>query len=363
MSRIAALACADTPSLAHFDMIIDVRSPGEFFHDHVPGAVNLPVLTNDQRAAVGTIYVQESRLRANRIGAAHVARNIALHLETALAEQAQTFAPLIYCWRGGQRSEAMATILSRIGWRVSLLTGGYKTYRRHVQARLYDATWPLNLVLLDGNTGTGKTELLGFLEARGIQILDLEGLAGHRGSLFGRLPGQPQAGQKMFESLLLRAMEGLDPSRPVVVEAESSRIGDLMVPPALWSLMQAAPRIEIAAAREERARYLVRVYSDIIADPAAMEDALRRLPVHSSQSRFDGWLKLMIAQDYAALAEALMALHYDPAYQRSRRKDERESILRLNLPSLNPAGLAQAADRIVLHLRTLPSSASSLAAS
>ncbi|MDP1737555.1 MAG: tRNA 2-selenouridine(34) synthase MnmH [Caulobacter sp.] len=357
MSRILTLQTADAASLARYETIIDVRSPGEFAKDHLPGAINLPVLTDEERAEVGTIYVQESRLKANRIGAAYVARNIARHLETALADRPQTFAPLVYCWRGGQRSESMATILSRIGWRTSLLAGGYRTYRRHVQARLYDETWPLKVVLLDGDTGTGKTEILGRLGARGLQTLDLEGMAGHRGSLFGGLPGQPQPDQKGFESALLRAMEALDPARLVVVEAESSRIGDLMVPPALWARMQAAPRIEVAAPREARARYLVSAYSDITADHDLIEAVLGRLPVHPSQTRLEGWRALLAAGDYAALAEALMELHYDPAYRRGRRKDGREPLAVIAVETLDGQSLDQAADEIVRLVQALPSQA------
>jgi len=313
----------------------------------VPGAINLPVLTDAERAEVGTIYVQESRLKANRIGAAYVARNIAGYLVGELADMPQTFAPLVYCWRGGSRSESMATILSRVGWRTSLLVGGYRTYRRHVQARLYDETWPLNLVLLDGDTGTGKTEILGRLAARGLQTLDLEGLAGHRGSLFGGLPGRPQPDQKGFESTLLRAMEALDPTRPTVVEAESSRIGDLMVPPALWARMAAAPRIEVAAPREARARYLVGAYADIVADHDLIERVIARLPVHPSQKRLEGWRGLLATGDYAALAEALMELHYDPAYRRSRRKDGREPLAVIGPETLNGTSFAEAANRII----------------
>jgi tRNA 2-selenouridine synthase len=357
MSRILTLQTADSASLARYETIIDVRSPAEFAVDHVPGAINLPVLTDEERAEVGTIYVQESRLKANRIGAAYVARNIARHLETALADGPQTLAPLVYCWRGGQRSESMATILSRVGWRTSLLTGGYRTYRRHVQARLYDEAWPLKVVLLDGDTGTGKTEILGRLAARGLQTLDLEGMAGHRGSLFGGLAGRPQPDQKGFESALLRAMEALDPARPVVVEAESSRIGDLMVPPALWARMRAAPRIAVAASREARARYLVTAYDDITADHAVIEAALHRLPVHPSQARLEGWRGLLAAGDYAALAEALMELHYDPAYRRSRRKDGREPMVEIALETLDGQSLDRAADEIVRLVQALPSQA------
>ena len=353
MSRIQLLQSADAATLAGFETIIDVRSPGEFALDHVPGAINLPVLSDAERTEVGAIYVQESRLRANRIGAAYVARNIARYLETALADRPQDFAPLVYCWRGGQRSESMATILSRVGWRTSLLQGGYKTYRRQVQARLYDEAWGLNLVLLDGDTGTGKTEILHRLAARGLQTLDLEGMAGHRGSLFGGLPDRPQPNQKGFESRLLRAMEALDPSRPIVVEAESSRIGDLMVPPALWARMQAAPRIEVAAAREERARYLVSAYDDIAADHALIEAVLARLPVHPSQKRLEGWRQWLAEGQYAALAEALMELHYDPAYRRGRRKDGRAPMAEITLETLDRQGLDSAADEVARQVQAL----------
>ncbi len=353
MSRIQPVQTADFATLATFGTIIDVRSPGEFALDHLPGAINLPVLTDAERAEVGTIYVQESRLKANRIGAAHVARNIARHLDTTLADMPQTFAPLVYCWRGGSRSESMATILSRVGWRTSLLVGGYKTYRRHVQTRLYDETWPLNLVLLDGDTGTGKTEILTALAARGVQTLDLEGMAGHRGSLFGGLPGRPQPNQKGFESALLVAMEALDPARPIVVEAESSRIGDLMVPPALWARMSVAPRVEISADRDERARYLVRAYSDITARHDLIEAMLERLPVHPSQKRLEGWRGWLVSGDYAALAAALMELHYDPAYRRGRRKDGRAPMAEIALERLDAESFAQAADEVAGLVSTL----------
>jgi tRNA 2-selenouridine synthase len=223
----------DPEGLAAYDEIIDVRTPAEFALDHVPGAVNLPVLSNDERAWVGTIYVQDSRMKARRIGAALVACNIAGHLEGALEDRPGSYAPLIYCWRGGQRSLAMATVLAQVGWRPTRLAGGYMTYRRRVTAALYEGGTPLRLIVLDGYTGSAKTELLGRLAAQGVQTLDLEGLAGHRGSLFGAIAGQGQPSQKMFESTLLADLERLDPTRPIVVEAESSKIGQLNLPPDL----------------------------------------------------------------------------------------------------------------------------------
>lgn len=334
-------------------MLIDVRSPGEFAEDHVPGAVNLPVLTDAERAEVGTIYVQESRFRARLIGAAYVARNVSRHLETVLCDKGGGFAPLIYCWRGGMRSNAMATILSQVGWRTTVLNGGYRTYRRAVTARLYDGELGLRFLLLDGHTGAGKTEMLARLSARGLQTLDLERLAQHRGSLFGALAGRAQPSQKLFESRLLGALDALDPGRVVVAEAESSKIGDRMLPPALWTRLAEASRIELRAAAEDRARYLVAAYGDLIADRAALENAFGRLPVHPSRERLAGWRAMADAGDFAGLAQALMALHYDPAYDRSRRKDARPLLATVDLIPGEAASQEAAADAVAERVRAL----------
>lgn len=353
MQPIRIIETAEAALDGRFDVIIDVRSPGEFALDHMPGAINLPVLDDAQRAEVGTIYTQESRFRANRLGAAYVAENIARHLRTAMADWPQTHAALIYCWRGGNRSNAMATILQRVGWPTAVLAGGYRTYRRYVQRRLYEQSCPFRLVLLDGDTGTAKTAILGLLAERGVQVIDLEGLAGHRGSLFGGIAGQPQPDQKMFETRLLTALDALDPSRPVVVEAESSKIGDRMVPPALWRLMQSAPRVEIAAPRPARARYLVNAYADIVADPARLDAVFQRLPVAPSPARLEAWRQWVRDGQFEALAEALMALHYDPAYARGRRKDGRPPLCRIETDTLDAAAQSAIADRIIATLRGL----------
>ena len=343
---IEVLPSADLASLAQFDAVIDVRSPAEFAEDHPPGAINLPVLTNEQRAEVGTIYVQESRFRARRIGAAHIARNIARHLETELSDKPGSFHPLIYCWRGGQRSHAMATILSQVGWRTGLLDGGYKTWRRHVTARLYDGELALRVVLIDGPTGSGKTEVLQRLASRGLQVLDLEGLAAHRGSLLGALKDQPQPSQKMFESRLLALLDGFESTRPLVIEAESSKVGQRMIPPALWRIMAAAPRIEVAASPSARAGYLVRTYRDIIADRPALDEAMRRLPTPPGRKRLAAWGAMADAGEFEALALELMELHDDPAYRRSGREESRPSLGVVTLPDLTPADLDAAADEI-----------------
>jgi len=344
---IQSLASADPAALSAFDDIIDVRSPAEYAEDHLPGAISLPVLDNEQRAEIGTIYVQQSRFLARRIGAAHVARNIARHLEEGLKDKPGSWAPLVYCWRGGQRSNAMATVLEQVGWRVSVLAGGYKTYRRRVNAALYEAEPDFKVVLLDGYTGVAKTEVLHRLAGLGVQTLDLEGLATHRGSLFGGVTGTPQPHQKGFESALLARLDQLDRSRPIVVEAESSKIGDCFIPPALWRRMLVAPRIELSASPFERARYLVRAYADIVADPEALDGFLARLPRHLGHAEIEFWRALADDGDYQSLAEALIDVHYDPAYRRSSRKDTRVLLGVLELADLGPAGLEGAAEGVM----------------
>jgi len=342
---IRILTKADAASLAGVDAIIDTRSPSEFAEDHIPGAINLPVLSDEERAVVGTLYVR-SRFEARKLGAALVARNIAAHLEGALADKPDDFRPLVYCWRGGQRSHAMATILSQVGWRTSLLQGGYKTYRRMVQDRLYGEGAGPGLILIDGNTGTGKTAVLHRLTARGLQVLDLEGLADHRGSLLGGYADRAQPSQKLFESRLLAALDDLDPARPTLAEAESSKIGERMIPPLVWRAMQAAPRIELEATPEARADFLVRAYGDLIDNVSGLERLVQRLPVHPSRPRLEAWRAMIEAGDFRALALALMELHYDPAYARSARRETRARMAVVAVDPSSEAGLEAAADAV-----------------
>ena len=329
-----------------FDALIDVRSPAEFALDHIPGAINLPVLDDAQRAEVGTEYVQRSKFLARRHGAALVARNIAAHLDGALGDRDGAFRPLVYCWRGGQRSGAMVTVMDQVGWPVTVLEGGYQTWRRQVKAGLYDAPLPHRLVLLDGPTGSGKTALLAALAARDVQTLDLEALAAHRGSLFGALPGG-QPSQKAFETRLHDALSRLDPARPVVVEAESSKIGARVVPPSLWAAMSAAPVIEIAAPLEDRVAFTLGAYAGIASDAAALDAALGRLPRHIGKETVAAWRALVAAGDLETLVRQLMEIHYDPAYRRTGAGRGRPVLRRLPLAGLTPAALEAAAATIV----------------
>jgi len=342
-----ALKFSNLPQLyAHeFDTVIDVRSPAEYAEDHLPGAISLPVLDNEERARVGTIYVQESPFLARKLGAALVFRNAANHIERSLSHHEGGWKPLVYCWRGGQRSGSFSWMLQQIGWRAEVVEGGYRSYRRLVNAYLYDTPLPHRLVALDGHTGTAKTELLGLLDGRGVQVLDLEALANHRGSLLGEMPGG-QPSQKAFESGLAAVLCKIDTSRPVVVEAESSKIGGRILPPSLWNALRVAPRIQLSAPITARADYLARAYDDILSDKDRLQDRLLPLRTHRGREVVEGWMTLIDAGDKHGLTRALMQQHYDPAYTKSRRGRDVHSLAEIAVTSLDSEGLWQAADRI-----------------
>jgi tRNA 2-selenouridine synthase len=324
-----------------FDDIVDVRSPSEYAEDRLPGAISLPVLDDDERARVGTIYTRVDKFQARKMGAALVSRNAAAHLEGPLADRTGAWRPLVYCWRGGQRSGSFASILEQIGWRVELLEGGYRSYRRLVAAALYDRPLPHRVILIDGNTGTAKTEILHLLAGRGHQVLDLEGLGNHRGSVFGAMAGE-QPAQKAFESAIAMRLAAMDAGRPVLVEAESNKVGACLVPPSLWTAMRVAPRLEVTAPPQARARYLRRAYSDITAAPerlAARLDQLRPLQGHET---VDAWQAMAAIGDFETLALELITRHYDPRYARARERHDPTRIRSLPLDSLTPEALAAA---------------------
>jgi len=302
-----------------FDSVIDVRSPAEYAEDHLPGAISLPVLDDAERAIVGTIYKQESPFRARKVGAAMVAANAARHLAGVLADKPGSWKPLVYCWRGGQRSGSFASILAQVGWRVSVVSGGWQSWRRMVTGALYDLPVASKVIVLDGNTGSAKTALLHRLAVRGVQVIDLEGLARHRGSLFGAMPGG-QPNQKGFETALALAFSRLDPARAVVVEAESSKVGEARVPPQLWKAMLNAPRIAVVAGVEARAAYTVGAYDDLVSDGTRLAGVIARLhPTHGAE-RVAEWQAMATRGSFADLAADLMRSHYDPRYDKHRAR-------------------------------------------
>jgi len=327
------------------DTIIDVRAPAEFAEDHIPGAINLPVLSDAERAEVGTIYTRQSAFLARKVGAALVAANAARHLQGPLAQMMGDWQPLVYCWRGGQRSGAFATILDQVGWRVHLIEGGYRSYRRQVSISLYDTPLPHRIRLVDGGTGTAKTALLHHMRDAGAQILDLEGLAAHRGSLFGSLD-VAQPSQKMFESHLAAALGALDPARLTWVEGESSKIGARMIPPALWAAMVAAPRIEVSASVTARAAFLATAYVDLTQDREKLRQQIDHLSSYHATATITGWHALAEAGDWKTLAQQLMTQHYDPRYTKSQARAD-QMPEQFTLEALDDQALAAAARTLI----------------
>ncbi|MBB5720599.1 tRNA 2-selenouridine synthase [Loktanella ponticola] len=327
------------------DTIIDVRTPAEFAGDHIPGAINLPALSNDQRAEIGTMYVQDSPFKARKRGAAMVARNVADHLDGPLRDKDGGWQPLVYCWRGGQRSGSFASILQQIGWRAETIAGGYQTFRRLVHQYLYETPLPHRIILLDGNTGTGKTALLARLRLQGVQVIDLEGLAHHRGSMLGQMP-TPQPSQKAFETALACALVRCDPDQPVIIEAESSKIGRINLPPSLWSVMCAAPRVMISASLDARAAFLANAYADVTADLDDLRQRLQPMRYIKSHATVNAWEDLLDANNLKALAASLMQTHYDSAYDKARDGHVFDLVGHIHAETLDDAGLAKVTNQI-----------------
>lgn len=307
--------------LDRFDTIVDARSPSEFADDHLPGAINAPVLDDAERALVGTIYKQQSSFEARRVGAAIVARNIGALIERLFADRPRDWRPLVYCWRGGNRSGALATVLARVGWRTAVLDGGYRAFRRRVLADL--ERWPagMRLHVLAGRTGTGKSLILQQLARAGAQVLDLEAIACHRGSVLGLLPESQQPSQKAFETGIWDALRRIDFGRPVFVESESRRVGRCHVPDALIAAMRAAPCTRIEATIPVRAALLLREYRHFTTDRALLFERLDRLGALHGHRQVDAWKEMATAGQWEAFVESMLAVHYDPAYDRSMKRN------------------------------------------
>jgi tRNA 2-selenouridine synthase len=344
------LITADRLSGATFSEIIDVRSPSEFAEDHLPGAINLPVLDDAERARIGTIYKQESPFLARRLGAAIIARHAADYLEGTLADRPRDYQPLVYCWRGGMRSHGIATILSAVGWRTRLLEGGYKAVRKHLieSFNQHLSSTAYKFVILGGLTGSGKTRILIKMRELGHQVIDLEGLAEHRGSALGESTTRPQPTQKHFENLLWQNLRDLDPDRPIFLESESSRIGNLQIPAALWKHMGTAPSIEVLIPRELRARYLLSHYDHFVAGPDLLREKLLKLNHLHGATQLDAWEVLIAGGDWPGFTESILEVHYDPAYTRSRKKLFRPQVATVESHDISEAGVEAVAREVAV---------------
>ncbi|CAN7407082.1 tRNA 2-selenouridine(34) synthase MnmH [Massilia sp. LjRoot122] len=317
MKYPAVLSFADIlPELDTFDTIIDARSESEYALDRIPGAVNAPVLDDAQRIRVGTLYKQVGAFEAKKLGAPLVAANIARHIETLWADKPRDWKPLVYCWRGGNRSGSLAHILAKIGWPAVQLDGGYKAFRAHVATALENPP-ELDFRVVCGTTGSGKSRLLETLDRLGAQVLDLERLAAHRGSVLGHLPDEPQPSQKMFESQIWDKLRRFDPSKPVFVESESKKVGNLRVPDAVMERMRASPCISLSLSRENRVRLLMEDYAHFCKNPDALTGQLAHLAQLHGNEKIKAWHDMANSGAMAELVDQLLVEHYDPAYVRS----------------------------------------------
>jgi len=338
---------ADIPA---FDTLIDARSPAEFALDHIPGAINCPVLDDEERRIVGTIYKQTGAFEARRVGGAMVAANLARHLREQFADRPAKWKPLVYCWRGGLRSGSMVTWLRLVGWDAQQLAGGYKSFRHHVLAQIEAACPRLDLRVICGATGSAKTRVLQALAARGAQVLDLEHCASHKGSLLGALPGIAQPSQKQFETRIASCLDDLDLSRPLYIEGESARIGRLSVPIPMVSRMREAACIEVVADVPSRLDYLLRDYAYLGDDRDALAGQLAKLKELQGKAVVERWREWALAGELPQLFGELMTLHYDPHYERSQARHFRQWPTRERVTAaigLSDAGIEAVADAVL----------------
>ena len=339
--------------LDRFDLIIDVRSPAEFALDHIPGAVNYPVLNNEERAQIGTLYKQVSPFAAKKLGAALVSRNIAHHLENHLLELPREWRPLIYCWRGGERSGAFTHILNRIGWKAMQLEGGYQGFRRTVIDGLDLAAQQFTFQVICGMTGSGKTRVLQETQKYGAQILDLEALAIHRGSVLGNEPNIEQPSQKGFETALWNALRSLDPTKPVLVESESKKVGGVHIPDALMEKIRSGACIELRSSTQTRVSWLIREYHHFLSDTDNFKRKLALLTAHYGKVQIAQWSEAIDAGNFPELVEELLVKHYDPSYQSSivRNFPQYQCENFVQLENDSDEAFAKAAKAIVANLK------------
>ena len=331
----------------NFDTIIDVRSPSEFADDHIVGSINCPVLSDLEREKVGTIYKRESTFKAKIIGSSLTARNIAKHIEERFLEYKGSWQPLVYCWRGGQRSKAFAIILSEVGWRTQQLEGGYKEYRNHVLEFMDTIGSKLKIILISGKTGCAKTKILQSIARQGGQILDLEGLANHKGSLLGKIPNLKQPSQKFFESKLFYQLKQLNLKKEVFLEAESSKIGNIHIPKTIWAKMIVSPRIEIKADIHLRSTFLVKDYEYMCKNPELINPIIFGLRKRLSKKLVDSWKELIDQKKWQELTRSFLENHYDPSYSSNTIKNDRKVIKEIKAQSFNSSEITKIASSII----------------
>ena len=319
LQRISAIEAL--VHLSDFSTVIDARSESEFAEDHLPDAVNWPSLHDDERKTVGTSYKQISQFEAKKMGAALVSKNISAHILRDVLDKPREWQPLIYCWRGGKRSGALALVLDQIGFKVTLVDGGYKAFRAALMADLPACAARLSYQVICGPTGSGKTRLLQALQAQGAQVLDLEALANHRSSVLGLIPGVAQPSQKAYDSRIWAALRGFDPARPVYIESESKKVGNVTVPDGLITAMRASPCLQIELSEGERVALLLEDYDFFVRDIEFFCERLSALVDARGKAVVENWQQRSRGGDVASVVLELLVKHYDPGYLQSMKRN------------------------------------------
>ena len=332
-----------------YDEIIDVRSPGEYFEDHIVGSTNLPVLYDYEREIVGKIYKNISPFKAKILASSLITKNVSKHINTHFSSKNGSWRPLIYCWRGGQRSKALSIILSQIGWRTTQLEGGYKFYRKEIINKIDKMSQKLNIVLISGKTGTGKTQIIKKLIENGAQAIDLEDLANHKGSLLGRNIDKNQPTQKYFESLIYSKLIEFNFKKKVYIEAESSKIGQLHIPKELWKNMLSSKKIQIKTPIHNRIKFLLNDYDYMISNDSLFQPLLTGLEQKISKNLINEWKKYIKNKEWEKLVKSLLDNHYDPSYKNNFDEKKQKLMKTINLDCIDEKNLIDTAKQILKH--------------
>ncbi len=307
-----ALAMRDRGAL-----LVDVRSPAEYDEATIPGALNVPILDDAERTAIGTLYKQVGKQQARRRGVELVAPKIPALIEQVFARQSATSLPaIVFCWRGGMRSLAMTQFLELAGIPARQLSGGHKLFRRHVLDYFESGSWG-RLLVFRGLTGVGKTLWLHRMAEYGHPIIDLEGLANHRGSAFGNLGLPPQPGQKMFEALLWNELRKIPRDGYALAEGESRHIGRVALPVRVYQSLQEEPSLWLQASLEKRVANTLADYPAIDRLKDAFAPPLRALKDKLGKETVQRYLALLDAGEWSELVRELMVNYYDPLYRHS----------------------------------------------
>ena len=322
--------------------VVDVRSPDEYLQGHIAGAVNIPLFDNEERAIVGTVYTQVSRNEAVLQGLDFAGRKMRTMCEAALALKSEEI--LLHCWRGGMRSQSMAWLFETAGMRCIILKGGYKAFRRAV---LDEMAAPRELRILSGYTGSGKTGILAELKKMGQQVIDLEGLAHHKGSAFGALGQPPQPTTEQFENLLFANLQKTDRTKPLWIEDESVNIGKIQITPAFFDLMKRAETVQIIVPQPVRVQRLLKEYGHF--DRALLAEAIKKVEKRLGYDNCKLALELCASGDLALVTKMLLD-YYDKAYRFQISARDPETVTQLDIP--DGMSIEEIAVRLLAHQKS-----------